>query len=127
VPFKTPLNLQFVDGKHYLLTSPLVYETHAGDTIEVPAWFLTDFASIPELVQPIIGEPEGPYGPAAVVHDFLYRTGLVPRAEADRIFREGMEDLGIRSSKRWLMWSQVRMWGWTAYLRSPTGAETESD
>ena len=54
-------------------------------TITAPAGFETDFASVPRLFWRIV-PPWGRYSPAAVVHDFLYHTGLVTRAEADRIF-----------------------------------------
>ena len=40
--------------------------------------------------------PTGPYGKAAVLHDWLYRTaGKATRAQADRVLREAMEALGV--------------------------------
>lgn len=116
MPFLTKLVVQFEDGKHWTLTAPLVYVTQRGDTFEIPAGFQTDFASIPQALWSLVGDPGGPWAPAAVVHDFLYRSGIVPRAEADRTFREAMADLGGESAvKRWLMWGALRLAGWKAY------------
>jgi hypothetical protein len=115
MPFKTKLEVEFIDGKNWLLDAPLLYITKRGDDILVPDGFLTDFASIPRVLRSVIGDAAGPYAPAAVVHDFLYRTGLVPRAEADAIFREAMGELKIPRQKRWTMWLGVRLGGWAAY------------
>ena len=81
----------------------------------VPAGFTTDFASIPRLFWSIVGHPAGQYAQAAVLHDWLYRTKAVPRAEADRIFREAMEVLEVPAWQRWIMWSAVRVAGRGAY------------
>lgn len=109
------LVVKFVDGKHWELTEDLTLTTPAGDVIVVPAGFVTDFASIPRVFWSLIGDPGGPWAPAAVVHDYLYRTGLLPRAEADAIFRDVMAIHGIRGTKRWVMWATVRAAGWLAY------------
>jgi hypothetical protein len=116
VTFRSKLHVEFIDGDDWLLLSPLVYTTKRGDTFEVPAGFTSDFASIPKVFWTVVGDPDGPWAPAAVIHDFLYRTAIVPRAEADAIFREAMEELpGISWLKRWAMWAALRVGGWAAY------------
>ena len=113
------LVVEFVDGRHWLLVEDLSYELPDGQgSIVVPAGFLTDFASIPRPLWSLVGDPGGPWAPAAVVHDYLYRTGLMPRAEADAIFYEAMAAEGIRTTKRWLMWLAVRVGGWAAYRKA---------
>lgn len=58
---------------------------------------------------------------AAVIHDALYQgmvTGdTTSRKMADRIFREGMKDLGVAPWKYWLMWLAVRVGGWMAWRK----------
>ena len=81
----------------------------------VPAGFETDFASIPRAFWSLVGHPAGQYAQAAVLHDFLYRTKAVPRAEADRIFREAMQVLEVPAWQRWAMWAAVRVGGSAAY------------
>ncbi|MEY2689723.1 MAG: hypothetical protein RL375_3922 [Pseudomonadota bacterium] len=89
---------------------------------EVPAGFETDFASIPRLFWTLVGHPAGRYAQAAVLHDYLYRTGAVPRREADRTFREAMDVLGVPAWQRWVMWAGVRVGGWAAYNPAPEAA-----
>ncbi len=43
-------------------------------TVIVPAGFLTDFASVPRFLWPIVPVADGVYDPAAVVHDFCVRS-----------------------------------------------------
>lgn len=119
MPFRSKCDVEFEDGHNWLLTGPVVYETHGGDVINVPAGFETDFASIPRALWALF-PPAGPWGPAAVIHDFLYRTGLVSRAEADRTFREASEDLGVPAWVRWSMWTTLRAAGGQAYQTSPS-------
>lgn len=114
--FRSKLDVEFIGGDDWLLLSPLVYTTRAGDTFEVPAGFVSDLASIPKVFRTLVGRQDGPWAPAAVIHDFLYRTAIVPRGEADRIFREAMEELpGISWLQRWAMWAALRVGGWAAY------------
>lgn len=95
--------------------------------IIVPAGFRTDFASVPRLVWNII-PPYGRHGKAAVVHDYLYSLrGHLPngqrytRAECDSIFREAMDQLAVRWTRRQTMWLAVRAFGWRAWSHAPRG------
>lgn len=92
------------------------YKVRISDsrTITVPAGFETDFASVPRLFWRIV-PPWGRYSPAAVVHDFLYHTGLVTRVEADRIFLDLMTKLGVPTWKCRMMYWAVRVGGWKAW------------
>jgi hypothetical protein len=94
------------------LTAPLTY-TGARDTIEVPAGFVTDFASVPRACSWLI-PTYGTYTPAAVVHDWLCEqvhagAATVSRRDADGIFRRSLRELGVSWPRRWLMWAAVRV------------------
>ena len=98
------------DGKHYILSADLVYETKAGKTITVPKGFITDFATWLK--------PTGKYMMGAVVHDFLYSIGA-GRSYADSIFKEMMERGGCSRFRINMMYYGVRCFGWYAYYISP--------
>ena len=85
--------------------------------VTVPEGTRTDFASIPQVLWSLIGHPAGRYAQAAVLHDYLYRTGALSRARCDELFREAMEVLGVPWHQRWLMWAGVRVGGALAYSK----------
>lgn len=86
----------------------------SGEVIEVPAGFVTDFASVPEPFWSL-EPPLGDAAKAAVVHDLLYATrglaGRYTRARCDGIFREAMGVLNVPWWKRNLLWAAVRLGG----------------
>lgn len=86
----------------------------SGEILTVPAGYLSDGASVPELVWNI----EPPFGDcleAAMHHDWLYSSKTRPRAEADLVFLEGMTVLGLAWWKRSLLYRAVRMGGARGY------------
>jgi hypothetical protein len=82
---------------------------------------VTDFASIQRAFWRVL-PPPGKYNRAAVVYDFLYRVATIPvtRAEADAVFRDAMEDLGVGWFTRHTMDRAVR----SAYGITLDGFET---
>ena len=54
---------------------------------------------------------------ASVVHDHAYEFKVLPRSEADELFRAIMEASGKGWFKRNLMWLGVRIGGWFIYSR----------
>lgn len=110
------------------LSGPLPYdvgEEGSGETITVPAGFVTDLASIPRLVSGLL-PPDGPWAKGAVLHDFLYSsrgTGVFAgrrwlsratdytRKEADQIFAEAMRVLGVPAWRRQVIFIAVRLGG----------------
>lgn len=97
--------------------------------IIVPAGFSTDYASIPRIFRPWI-PTWGRYGPAAIVHDYLYDRGgqiKIPdpkastqsvrntRKRADKIFLIAMQQLNVGWIKRHVMYRAVRLFGSSAY------------
>jgi hypothetical protein len=104
------------DPKTWRVDRPLVYYTSlvAGGRVEVPVGFETDLASVPRLPFVYLATG-GTAEEAAVIHDYLYRTGSAPREVADAIFLEAMEQTGISWWRRKLMYMAVRAAGWTAY------------
>lgn len=101
------------------LLQPLVYRSdRLGYTLTVPAGFVTDFASVPRLpVAYLLTANRG--HEAAVLHDWLYTTHAVERAEADALFSEALEAGGEPAWRRGLMWLGVRLGGWTAWDAAP--------
>ena len=115
--FPLPLRGEFVGNDCWRLTATFEYIN--GDVhIVIQEKFLTDGASIPRLAQLITGGHwSGKYPKATVPHDFLYWSKLYSRKEADIIFYESMQILGVPFWKRWLMYHNVRMWAWMAWNR----------
>lgn len=107
-----------------VLTSVLVYESDVlGRDVVVPSGFVTDYASVPRL--PVVFELfGGDIGdePAAVVHDFLYSQGIVPRAKCDAVFREALRACGVSAWRAWAMWAGVRAGGASHYTSAPEAA-----
>ena len=123
------------DGRRWYLLRRFKYDRHkkgSGDTITVPAGFVTDFASTPVSIWWLI-PPWGVYGKAAIVHDYLYQNHgydtyvdrvpvgfkLVSRETADRIFWEAMGVLEVASWRRTLMFWAVRIFGLFSWKSGP--------
>jgi len=85
--------------------------------VTVSSGFETDYASIPRVFWSIY-PPDGDYTEAAVVHDYLYWYQPCTRAEADRVFLEAMEALGIPWHRRHILHKAVRMGGWIAWNKN---------
>lgn len=85
----------------------------------VPAGFVTDLASVPELLWGVIAS-YGRQTLPAVLHDQLYATAAradtLPRArrlrrDADVLFRSTLRESGAGPVRQWLMWAAVRTFG----------------
>ncbi|MEV0436426.1 DUF1353 domain-containing protein [Nocardia sp. NPDC050413] len=95
-----------IDAKFWRLTQPLTYRG-AVETFTVPAGFRTDFASVPRALVWLIPR-YGAYTRAAILHDYLCRTGEVGPADADGLFRRSLREAGVSVPRRWMMWAAVR-------------------
>lgn len=113
--FTTALRSDWVQGEDRIVTTqPLIYfDKKTGRDFVVPIGFYSDGASVPRFLWAVVGHPfNKDVREAAVLHDFLYFSGIVSRAEADRIFREAMQWSGAKWYKRYIYWSGVRAGGW---------------
>lgn len=111
VPGKTRSGRQIVR-----LLAPLEYRVGSADSDEVivvPAWYETDFASIPWGVRNLF-PPLGIWARPAIIHDWLYDQGGIGRYDrkrCDEIFREAMEVVGVPAWRRAVMYRAVRLGG----------------
>ena len=134
--FTSPLRLEFDwhgnPDKPFVLLEAFTYrvgEERENKHITVPVGFRTDFASIPRAFKSLFS-PTGCYGKAAITHDYLYEDGWVSqllidditgdtfelmyrptRKEADGIFKEAMEVLGVGWWTRHAVYIAVRIGG----------------
>lgn len=129
MPFlKKTVSLETYSETEFKITEPVKYEGKCGVHI-VPAGTVTDFASVPPMVQWLIPS-YGLYALAAVVHDFycvmlrdfiqmtaaqfLAKYGIdkppISSRDVDAMFRRMMRELGVPFIRRWVMWTGVR-WG----------------
>ena len=86
----------------------------SGDIITVPMGFVTDLTSIPRLFWSILPRWEA-YGPAAIIHDYLYFSHEKTKDEADLIFYEGMIVLGVKKSTATIMYNSVKFFAASSY------------
>ena len=106
------------DGRTWVTRQEFGYDIgqeDSGNSIDVPAGFMTDFASVPRLLWAILPR-WGKYGNAAVIHDYCYWEQSRSRKESDRIFREAMDVLKVPAFTARLMYRAVRLFGYFAWL-----------
>ena len=127
--FLYPLRLERIedisdDGRGtWRLLDTVVFLSARYGRIVAPAGFVTDLASVPRL--PVAYFLAGGLAhAAAVVHDWLYDSHELTRAQADAVFREAAQACGVSAWRSWLMWAGVRRGGGNAWRE---GAEDQQD
>jgi hypothetical protein len=124
---KDPIGLvvisPFLGGKFYFLQGKIGWghgqEFKKNDLVpvEVPPGFVTDLASIPRLLWPLLPR-DGDYMQPAIVHDYLYwiqDAARWPRSKADQMFRVGMQELKVSKIKCALIYYAVMWFGGGAW------------
>lgn len=84
----------------------------------VPADFSSDGASVPRALWWLCGDPmERPRLYAALLHDWLYTTGVVSRAEADTVYYAMLRHFGYSPVNASVNYLAVRLFGSRHYGR----------
>jgi hypothetical protein len=108
------------NSKNWIVKEPLVYEVGIShDSVTVPRGFVTDFATIPPILQSLI-QQNGPHLLPAVIHDYLYWNQSCTRDQADQIFLLAMTENKVSATERIAMYQAVRAAGefaWTSNAR----------
>ena len=103
-------------GHRYVLADAYTARLDVGPStydIDVPAGFASDGASIPRWLWPLVGHPFAPIrARASLLHDWLYESKIVSRAEADDIYRTVLIETGMLAPFAWLEWIVLRCAGW---------------
>ncbi len=118
VSFPDPLLVRIVDDEHNELLAPfrsIVQEEGQPEVvIEVPAEYVTDFASVPRI--PLIYEKFGNIGKKpATIHDWLYSKSERPRNWCDAVFHHGLLAIGVDAVTAEEMYAGVRAGGESHY------------
>ncbi len=114
------------NGKEWELCRSFTYrigKKYSRRFIRIPSGFVTDFASIPKFLLPLLPSWAKINKPSPI-HDYLYTHKMImskpiTRKKADDIFYEAMivDFRNHRSGKivAWLEYWAVRLWGWKAW------------
>lgn len=114
---RSSLDLRYLGGRRYRLLAPFTYESALPGvgTITVPAGAETDFHSVPRLLWWLF--PPDDWAESGVLHDWLYRTGLTSRVQADAVHYEALRHCGAPVWRARLMWRALRLFGWIPWRR----------
>lgn len=91
-----------------------VHESWTWKGYTIPKGFITDLDSIPYIpyIHTVL---KGRARVAALLHDYLYHTGEVSRKVADKAFKELMEEEGVHSVYKHLIYRTIRLTGWVRW------------
>jgi len=136
--FTAPLDIRYdaqaskiLGADHWRVITPFRYylgEKYSEQWVTVPAGYLTDGASVPQLLWNLI-PPWGSYGQAAVLHDLLCEYLVIvvagelvsiTRKRCDEIFYESMGVLGVPEWKRLAIYQGVSMYRKLARIEKPS-------
>lgn len=105
----------FGDGDNWRLVEKLDYQIYETPSkIILKPGFVTDFASIPRPFWSLL-PTWGQYGPASIVHDFLYWDQQCTREQADAIFLAAMKESQVREPWRSIIHFAVRVGGYFSW------------
>jgi hypothetical protein len=104
----------FQDDKkcdRWIVYLPITVQLSNGDIITIPEGYITDFASIPQILW-FIMPPIGKFNFAVLVHDWLYDTRYKnDRKFADLEMKYWMKIASVPRFQRFLMYIAVRAFG----------------
>ena len=114
-----PVISPFYDWDYYYLHKSISWKPEVEHqdhykAVEVPPGFVTDLASIPQAFWSIL-PPAARYSYAAIIHDYLYWTQMLPRDAADQILKICMEELNVDNVKVVAIYNAVKIFGGTAW------------
>lgn len=116
--FRTPLILEAGKPDQWIVRRPLVWATRSDklDAITVPKGFVTDLASVPRFLRDRKAfDVNGASRRAAVLHDYLYATGLGGKDFADNLFRMALRAEGVGATAAWAFYQAVHLFGGGIY------------
>lgn len=113
----------FLGGNYYYLLHEIDWTPDKPVTppirIVVPRGFVTDLASIPKILWPILPK-DGIYARPAIVHDFHYwvQDKEWPKELADKTFLIGMKELKVSKLKAATIYYAVSWFGSSAWRKN---------
>lgn len=90
----------------YVKHTVKLLEDYVTPECAIPKGFVSDGASTGRLLQTLYPSFYT-YLPAALVHDYMYRTGVRTKADADMLFKYNIE---VRLKMRWVYYGPM-YWG----------------
>jgi hypothetical protein len=131
VSFLDPLIVEYVDGVTWRVHADFDFASQVLERIVVmQAGETTDFASVPKPLQNILGTTKawGPdYGKPAALHDHAYRTLGYSFEEANDLFLEAMEAVGVNKVVMDLLYEAVKHCGRSSYDADQQLAKSGTD
>ncbi len=102
----------------WVLVEPWECRLSGGRTLYLRPGLVSDGASIPRFLWPVVGPRYAPRTfPAALAHDALYMSELLSREQADAEFRRLLVMYGVSYSTSTGYWLAVRLFGWAVWDR----------
>ena len=112
---KPVAQIEFADGNHLMLMSPMTYKIgQSEESITVPAGFVHDRASVPSFLRSI-QSTHGPFGKAAIVHDYLYWAQPCSKEQADNLMYIAMLESEVSAIDRAKIMSALTLAGGSAF------------
>lgn len=117
--FRTSPLLEIGKPGQWIVRSPLVWapsDCLSVATITVPPGFVTDLASVPRFLRDRKAfDVNGLSRRPAILHDYLYATGMGGKPFADDTFRLALLDEGVGPVNAWAFYQAVHWFGGVPY------------
>jgi len=97
-----------------LLSTVSYFSPSYEEIFQAPIGLNTDLGSIPPWLQGIFPK-DGKAMFAYILHDHLYKSGILTRKEADDLLEEAMKVLGVSWWRRRAVREGLRVGGWVAW------------
>jgi len=106
----------------FRIATPMRVVMNDGSIFDVPKGFITDFASSRVGRWNFLGV-DAAQSMSAILHDYLYKTGIVSKHKADLYFQEGLlsDSENVSWWDRWKGYWGVRLFGgfaWRAHRKA---------
>ncbi|WNW11238.1 DUF1353 domain-containing protein [Pseudomonas sp. DTU_2021_1001937_2_SI_NGA_ILE_001] len=121
--FLDPLVLQAYAKGEWVLMSDFRYQAADGTIYTAPKYFITDLASTPWIVKPLLSGIED--RACGVIHDLLYCDNRLPRVVCDALFYEMLLVAGADKKRAGLMHLGLRVGGGPRYAACAGGIKVE--
>lgn len=121
--FLDPLVLQAYARGEWVLMQDFRYQSAYGEIYTAPKYFITDLASTPWIVKPLLSGIED--RACGVIHDLLYCDNRLPRIVCDALFYEMLLVAGADKRGAGLMHWGLRIGGGPRYAACAGGMKVE--